>query len=158
MSFRTHLRLTRNLAGYRSIFHFIWSWAQFTHGNKTLYTLLVKYYNDFLDRQSCGRNRGRMTYLRVGDLFCYPLGTTYDDFEESRRDKSFLDMSISYLEKAGKNHPKPVWCHVHLWTYFISLTRPHYKTLLKITILKSYSLHATTKIFPTLYLPIKVLR
>ena len=45
-----------------------------------------------------------MTYLKFGD---YPLGTTYDDFEESRGDKSFLDVSISYLEKAGKNHPKP---------------------------------------------------
>ena len=51
----------KEFSGYRSIFHFIWSWAQFTHGNKTLYTLLVKYYNDFLDRQSCGRSRSVVT-------------------------------------------------------------------------------------------------
>ena len=28
----------------------------YTDGNKTLHTLLVKHYNDYLDRQSCGRS------------------------------------------------------------------------------------------------------
>ena len=33
----------------------------FTDGNKTLHTLLVEHYNDYFDRQSCGRSWGVVT-------------------------------------------------------------------------------------------------
>ena len=47
-----------------------------------LNTLLVKYYNDLLDRQSSGRAKNEVTYFYVGDLFCIYLGSVYANFQE----------------------------------------------------------------------------
>ena len=46
-------------------------------GSKTLHTLLVKHYNDFLDRQSSERDKDEVTYFYVGDVFYIHLGTKY---------------------------------------------------------------------------------
>ena len=40
-----------------------------TYGFRSLTTLLVKYYNDLLDRQSSGRDRDEVTYFYVGEVF-----------------------------------------------------------------------------------------
>ena len=40
-----------------------------TDGRKTLHTLLVKYYNDLLDRQSSERIRDEVTCFFAGDVF-----------------------------------------------------------------------------------------
>ena len=44
-----------------------------TDGNNILHTLLVKHYNDLLDRQSSEQNSDEVTYFYVGDLFCMPI-------------------------------------------------------------------------------------
>ena len=41
-----------------------------TDFQESLNTLLVKYYNDLLDRQCSGRDRDEVTYFYVGDVFC----------------------------------------------------------------------------------------
>ena len=56
---------------------------------KTLHTLLVKPYNDLLDRQSSERGKDEVTYFYVGDVFCIHLGTKYADFQE----KMFAEIS-----------------------------------------------------------------
>ena len=43
----------------------------------SLHTILVKYYNDLLGRQSSERGRDEVTYFSVGDL-----GTEYANFQE----------------------------------------------------------------------------
>ena len=60
-----------------------------TDANRSLTTLLVKHYNDLLDRQSCRRGRVEVTYFYVGDVFCIYLGTKYADFQE----KIFAEIS-----------------------------------------------------------------
>ena len=40
-----------------------------TDGNNILHTLLVKHYNDLLDRQSSERGKDEVTYFYVGDIF-----------------------------------------------------------------------------------------
>ena len=42
---------------------------QHTDGNKTLHTLLVKHYNDLLDRQSSEWGRDEVTYFYVEEVF-----------------------------------------------------------------------------------------
>ena len=54
----------------------------FTDGSRILHTLLVKHYNDLLDRQSSERGKDEVTYFYVGDVFCIHLGTKYADFQE----------------------------------------------------------------------------
>ena len=49
---------------------------------KTLHTLLVKHYNDLLDRQSSERGRDEATLSYVGAILCIYLGTMYVDFQE----------------------------------------------------------------------------
>ena len=44
--------------------------GSFTHGGRYLTTLLVKHYNDLLDRQVSGRGREEVTYFYVGEVFC----------------------------------------------------------------------------------------
>ena len=61
----------------------------YTDGNKILHTLLVKYYNHLLDKQSFERSRDEVTYFYVGDVFCKHLGTTYTDLQE----KIFAEIS-----------------------------------------------------------------
>ena len=41
-----------------------------TDGCNILHTLLVKHYNDLLDRQSSERGKDEVTYFYVGDVFC----------------------------------------------------------------------------------------
>ena len=53
-----------------------------TDGSRILHTLLVKHYNDLLDRQSSERGKNEVTYFYVGDIFCIHLGTKYADFQE----------------------------------------------------------------------------
>ena len=50
----------------------------FTHGVIDLHIAEVKYYNDYLDIQSCGRGH---TFLSWGS-FCNALGTTYADLQQ----------------------------------------------------------------------------
>ena len=47
-----------------------------------LHTLLVKHYNDFLERQSSERGKDEVTYLYIGDVFSIHLGTKYANFQE----------------------------------------------------------------------------
>ena len=54
----------------------------YTHGCINVTTLLVKHYNDLLDRRSSGRGRDTVTCFYVGDVFCIYLGTLYADFQE----------------------------------------------------------------------------
>ena len=54
----------------------------YTHGCISLTTLLVKHYNDLLDRQNYGRSRNEVTCFYVEDVFCIYLGSLYADFQE----------------------------------------------------------------------------
>ena len=54
----------------------------YTHGDKMLHTLLVKYFNDLLEKHCSERNKDEVSYLYVGDVFCIHLGTKYADFQE----------------------------------------------------------------------------
>ena len=60
-----------------------------TDGSRILHTLLVKHYNDLLDRQSSERGKDEVTYFYVGEVFCIHLGTKYADFQE----KIFAEIS-----------------------------------------------------------------
>ena len=60
-----------------------------TDGSNILHTLLVKHYNDLLDRQSSEQGKDEVTYIYVGDVFCIHLGTKYADFQE----KIFAEIS-----------------------------------------------------------------
>ena len=54
-----------------------------THGYTCLTTLLVKHYNDLLDRRSPGWGRDEVTYFSDEDVFVsIHLGTTYANFQE----------------------------------------------------------------------------
>ena len=48
-----------------------------TDGNNILHTLLVKHYNDLLERQRSERGKDEVSYFYVGDVFCIYLGTYY---------------------------------------------------------------------------------
>ena len=65
------------------------NFGQHTDGSRILHTLLVKHYNDLLDRQSSERSRDEVTQLYVGEVFCIHLGSKYADFQE----KIFADIS-----------------------------------------------------------------
>ena len=67
---------------------------EYTHGDKKLHTLLVKYFNDLLDGQKSERSIDKVTYFYVGDLFCIHLGTNYANFQE----KIFADISGRKLQ------------------------------------------------------------
>ena len=54
----------------------------YTDGSKILHTLLVKHYNDLLERRSSERGKDEVSYFYVGDVFCIHLGTKYADFQE----------------------------------------------------------------------------
>ena len=61
----------------------------YTDGSKILHTLLVKHYNDLLERQRSERGKDEVSYFYVGDVFCIHLGTKYADFQE----KIFVEIS-----------------------------------------------------------------
>ena len=42
-----------------------------TDGSRILHALLVKHYNDLLDRQSSKWGKDEVTYFYVEDVFCY---------------------------------------------------------------------------------------
>ena len=74
--------------------------TQYTDGCKTLHTILVKHYNDLLDRQSSEWDR-KVAYFYVRDVFGIYLGSMYADFQEkfSRRFqeesfKLFIDVTL----------------------------------------------------------------
>ena len=71
----------------------IWSWN--THGPRYLTTLLVKYFNDYLDIQGCGRGGGWVTCFKVGDVFSYVLDITY----ANSRQKISSDMTCGMSRK-----------------------------------------------------------
>ena len=48
----------------------------YTDAEISLHTLLVKYYNDLLGRQSSEWGRDEVTYFYVGDVFGIYLGPT----------------------------------------------------------------------------------
>ena len=68
-----------------------------TDGSRILHTLLVKHYNDLLDRQSSERGKDEVTYFYVGDVFCIHLGTKYADFQE----KIFAEISGKKFQTLG---------------------------------------------------------
>ena len=74
----------------------------YTHGCKSLTTLLVKYYNDLLGRQSSERGRDKVTYYSVGDLFCTHLGTKYANFQE----KIFAEVSGKKFRQFFQKSPQ----------------------------------------------------
>ena len=71
--------------------------VKITDGSRILHTLLVKHYNDLLDRQSSERGKDEVTYFYVGDVFCIHLGTKYADFQE----KIFAEISGKKLQTLG---------------------------------------------------------
>ena len=63
-----------------------------TQGCISFTTLLVKCYNDLLDRQSSGRGRDEVTYFSVGYNFWIHLGTTY-----TQKTSQILKQMTSFL-------------------------------------------------------------
>ena len=68
-----------------------------TDGSRILHTLLVKYYNDLLDRKSSERDKDKVTHFYVGDIFCIHLGTKYANFQE----KIFAEISGKKFQTLG---------------------------------------------------------
>ena len=68
-----------------------------TDGCNILHTLLIKHYNDLLDRQSSERVKDEVTYVYVRDVFCIHLGTKYADFQE----KIFAEISGKMFQTLG---------------------------------------------------------
>ena len=61
------------------------SMVKYTKGCNTLHTLLVKYYNDLLDKQSSKRGRDEVTYLLLcWDVFGIIIGPMYADFFQEK--------------------------------------------------------------------------
>ena len=71
--------------------------GRYTDGSRILHTLLVKHYNDLLDKQSSERGKDEVTYFYVGDVFCIHLGTKYADFQE----KIFAEISGKKFQTLG---------------------------------------------------------
>ena len=50
-----------------------------------LNTLLIKYYyNDYVDKQSFGTDKGEVTYFKVGGIFRNALGSKYTNFQQKK--------------------------------------------------------------------------
>ena len=47
-----------------------------------LNTLLIKYYNDYVDKQSYGTDKGEVIYFKVGGIFCNAIGSKYTNFQQ----------------------------------------------------------------------------
>ena len=47
-----------------------------------MHTLLVKHYNDLLERQSSERGKDEVSYFYVGDVFVYTLGLSMPIFKK----------------------------------------------------------------------------
>ena len=62
-----------------------------------LHTLLVKYFNDLLEKPCSERSKDEVSYLYVGDVFCIHLGTKYADFQE----KIFAEISGKKFQTLG---------------------------------------------------------
>ena len=61
------------------------------------HTLLVKHYNDLLERQSSERVKDEVSYFYVGDVFCIHPGTKYANFHE----KIFRELSGKKFRTLG---------------------------------------------------------
>ena len=79
---REDVRYAIKIKSVFSPWHKVWNWILYTHGVILLHTLLVKYYYDYLDRQSSGRHRGWVTYLYVGGVFVMPLDSKLANFQQ----------------------------------------------------------------------------
>ena len=55
-----------------------------------IHTVLVKYNNDLLGRQTSEWGRNEVTFFNVGDLFCIHISIKYANFQEK---KIFVDIS-----------------------------------------------------------------
>ena len=62
-----------------------------------LHTLLVKHYNDLLERQSSKQGKDEVLYFYVGNVFCIHLGTKYANFQE----KIFAEISGKKFQTLG---------------------------------------------------------
>ena len=62
----------------------------------SLYTLLVKYYNDLLGRQSSARGRDEVSYFYDRGLFCIYLGTKYANFQEKIFLRDFVKKCLTF--------------------------------------------------------------
>ena len=72
-----------NFCNGSSSFQTLYYFLRFhTDGSKILHTLLVKHYNDLLERQSSKQGKDEVSYFYVGDVFCKHLGTKYADFQQ----------------------------------------------------------------------------
>ena len=76
--------------------------AKHTHGEEKLHTLLVKHYNDYLDRKSCRHGRGVFIYFfekknLYGELwknlsnFGYYIKMTFVKFFQSSLQRYFFE-------------------------------------------------------------------
>ena len=74
-----------------------------TDENRILHTLLVKHYNDLLERQSSERGKDEVSYFYVGDVFRIHLGTKYADFQE----KIFVEISVKMFQTLHKKWLSP---------------------------------------------------
>ena len=62
-----------------------------------LHTLLVKYFNDLLEKHCSERNKDEVSYLYVGDVFCIHLGTKYVDFQEKNLHGDFWEKVPNFV-------------------------------------------------------------
>ena len=67
-----------------------------THGLIKLFTLLVKYYNGLLGRQTSKRGMDEVTFFYVGDLFCIHLDTKYANFQEKNLRGDFWKKCLNF--------------------------------------------------------------
>ena len=65
-----------------------------TDAQINLHTLLVKYYNDLLGRQSSERDRDEVTYFFVGDLFLYTLAQKHPQHKGTNYVHDFIQNSV----------------------------------------------------------------
>ena len=93
-----------------------------TDANWSLTTLLlVKHYNDLLDRQSSGRGREEVTYFYVGEVFCIYLGTMYADFQE-KISAEHSSNELLYLSR---------FCDIQIYAVNSKKHTPVYRSYLK---------------------------
>ena len=66
-------------------------------GRKMLHTLLIRHYNNLLERQSSEQGKDEVSCFYLGDVFCIHLGTKYADFQE----KIFAEISGKKFQTLG---------------------------------------------------------
>ena len=81
-----------------------------------LNTLLMKHFNDLLERQSCERGKDEVSYFYVEDVFCIHLGTKYADFQE----KIFREISGKRSQTLCIRYIKMIFYIIHKVLNFFS--------------------------------------